>query len=140
MASFWSFWVVLMAFMACLVTSSALSSQMRIEFSSISAAPALLPDAPLASAPALSPDITPLFPTPGGDMSPSPAESSLPTIPASPSPPNPDAVLAPGPGFVLSPSESLPDSSSVSLALSGTLNSALLLGLMVFGIMQLSGV
>ncbi|XP_011079744.1 classical arabinogalactan protein 26 [Sesamum indicum] len=84
--------------------------------STISAAPALLPDpiAPLSSPPALSPDIAPLFPSPGGSEL-SPSESSVPLIPSSPSPPNPDAMVAPGPGTALAPSGSMPDSSSVRL-------------------------
>ncbi|KAK4376313.1 hypothetical protein RND71_006990 [Anisodus tanguticus] len=49
--------------------------------STISAAPALLPNPPLSSSP-LSPDITPLFPSPGGSEL-ARSDSSLPTIPSS---------------------------------------------------------
>ncbi|KAM1902451.1 hypothetical protein ACFX14_031165 [Malus domestica] len=57
-------------------SSLALQSQPETQFSSISAALALLPGAPLSSSPTLSPDISPLFPSPGG-VPLSPSESSL---------------------------------------------------------------
>ncbi|KAA8543162.1 hypothetical protein F0562_021343 [Nyssa sinensis] len=104
------------------------SQQMNLPASTISAAPAFLPNPPLSSPspPALSPDITPLFPSPGGAGL-SPTESSVPTIPSSPSPPNPDATVAPGPGMAFAPSGSLPASSTVALSLSGSLNSVMVL-------------
>ncbi|CAH8320683.1 unnamed protein product [Eruca vesicaria subsp. sativa] len=77
----------------CLHTST--SELLQFQLSTISAAPSFLPEAPSASPPeAMSPDISPLFPTPGSsEMSPSPSDSSeMPTIPSSLSPPNPDAV------------------------------------------------
>ncbi|KAE8699493.1 hypothetical protein F3Y22_tig00110577pilonHSYRG00023 [Hibiscus syriacus] len=117
-ASIWSF----MMFMACFSSLALSSSQLRVQYSTISAARAFLP-----TAPSLSPEIEPLFPTPKG-MSPAPADSSFPTIPSSPSPPDPDSVLAPGPGFALAPSGSLPVSTSVS---DGALKPTLLLGLVV---------
>ncbi|KAK3041442.1 hypothetical protein RJ639_000419 [Escallonia herrerae] len=103
----WSVLVLLIAFTAgCCLSSPALP------ISDISAAPAILPNAPLSSpAPTLSPDITPLFPSPSGSGL-SPSESSLPIIPSSPSPPNPDDMFAPGPTMVIAPSGSLPFSSS----------------------------
>lgn len=81
--------------------------------STISAAPALLPDptSPSSSPPALSPDIYPIFPTPGGSQL-APSDSSAPLIPSSPSPPNPDAFSALGPEAAFSPEGVLPDSSS----------------------------
>ncbi|ESQ39441.1 hypothetical protein EUTSA_v10001715mg [Eutrema salsugineum] len=96
------------------------TSTSEFQLSSISAAPSFLPEAPWsfsASPPAMSPDISPLFPTPGSrEMSPSPSESSvMPTIPSSLSPPNPDAV---SPDHLLdsSPAGSpLPASSSICL-------------------------
>ncbi|KAF3436384.1 hypothetical protein FNV43_RR23476 [Rhamnella rubrinervis] len=104
------------------------------KFSTISAAPALLPGAPLSplsSSPTLSPDITPLFPSPGG-VPLSPTQSSLPTIPSSPSPPNPDYVAAPGPDFALPPSgTSLPASSSISVTSSQPLKMVAFLVLVV---------
>ncbi|CAK7348236.1 unnamed protein product [Dovyalis caffra] len=128
---------MLTVFMAYL-SSPALTSQVQVQFATISAAPAFLPDAPLSSPPTLSPDIEPVFPTPRVGA-PSPTESSLPTIPSSPTPPNPDGVLAPGPaGFPISPSGSLPVSSSVSLTSSSPLNLAVFLGLLVFCLVQLS--
>ncbi|CAN7088188.1 unnamed protein product [Brassica rapa subsp. narinosa] len=72
----------------CLPTST--SELLQFQLSTISAAPSFLPEAPSsfsASPPeATSPDISPLFPTPGSsEMSPSPSESSaMPTIPSSP--------------------------------------------------------
>ncbi|PON96660.1 hypothetical protein TorRG33x02_076410 [Trema orientale] len=117
---------MLMVFMASSYSSASFSEPEDIRFSTISAAPAVLPGGPLTAplSPALSPDITPLFPTPGrGPIS--PAESSLPTIPSSPSPPNPDALVAPGPGIALPPSGSLPASSASS---SGPLKLVLSLG------------
>nr|CAB3479387.1 unnamed protein product [Digitaria exilis] len=74
--------------------------------SSISAAPAdapLLPRLPgqrhrqaphsaLPPAPALSPDIMPVLPSPGEDGAAAPPSDAEPTIPSSPSPPNPDAL------------------------------------------------
>ncbi|KFK37546.1 hypothetical protein AALP_AA4G270900 [Arabis alpina] len=105
--------------------------------STISAAPSSLPEAPssfsASPSPAMSPDISPLFPTPGSnEMSPSPSESSdMPTIPSSLSPPNPDAVSHdPLPEFspVGSP---LPTSYSVSLVSSPVPLSLLLVFLML---------
>ncbi|KAK4338758.1 hypothetical protein RND71_043245 [Anisodus tanguticus] len=85
--------------------------------STISAAPALLPNPPLSSPPlsALSPDITPLFPSPGGSEL-APSDSSLPTIPSSLSPPNPDAMVAAGPFMPFQPSGSFPIYSAIPLA------------------------
>ncbi|KAK3407369.1 hypothetical protein EUGRSUZ_K03437 [Eucalyptus grandis] len=67
----------------------------------ISAAPSLLPSSPLSPSPALSPDITPLLPSPGSEAA-APDASMLPIIPSSPSPPNPDEMLAPGPNGLAS--------------------------------------
>ncbi|KAJ9171883.1 hypothetical protein P3X46_015186 [Hevea brasiliensis] len=138
MASFWSFLATFMVFVAYFI-SPAFTSQVHVQFSTISAAPALLPEAPLSSPPNLSPDIEPVFPTTGAGV-PSPAESSLPTIPSSRSPPNPDLIdPAPGPVFAVSPSGSLPASSATSLSSLATLNLALyFLGLLVFCLVQLS--
>ncbi|TYI00429.1 hypothetical protein ES332_A11G134400v1, partial [Gossypium tomentosum] len=129
-------------FHACFSSLALSSSQIHaVQYSSISAAPAFLPAAPLSSSPGLPPDIEPLLPTPKG-MAPSPTESSFPTIPSSPSPPNPDSMLAPGPGFAPSPFGSLPASTAVSLASAGVLNSTLFFGLLVALclLQQLSGV
>lgn len=97
----------LMAFSCLLVSGDNLPA------STISAAPALLPDptSPSSSPPALSPDIYPIFPSPGGSEL-APSDSSAPLIPSSPSPPNPDASAAPGPGAAFSPEGVLLDSSS----------------------------
>ncbi|KAF5732704.1 classical arabinogalactan protein 26-like [Tripterygium wilfordii] len=113
---------ILMLFIMVYFTSLALASPaiVHVQFSTISAAPAVLPGAPMASPSGLSPDIEPLFPTP---VSTPPSESSLPIIPSSPSPPNPDNMLAPGPELgAFPPSGALPASSSVSLASSGPVN------------------
>ncbi|KAE8693756.1 hypothetical protein F3Y22_tig00110794pilonHSYRG00194 [Hibiscus syriacus] len=120
-AAIWSFIV----FVACFSSPALSSSQLHVQYSTISAAPAFLP-----TAPTLSPDTEPLFPTPKG-MSPAPADSSFPTIPSSPSPPDPNSVLAPGPGIALAPSGSLPVSTSVSLTSDGAPKSTLFLGLVV---------
>ncbi|KAG6645109.1 hypothetical protein CIPAW_08G100300 [Carya illinoinensis] len=102
------------------------------------AAPALLPSAPVSS-PALSPDISPLFPSPGGVALP-PSESSLPTIPASRSPPNPDSTVAPAHDAAFPPSKSLPESSSISMAPSWSLYIVVLLSLVAVSIMQIPGI
>lgn len=104
MASFWSFLAMLMALLACScsLAMASISQQRTMQVTSISAAPA---SAPLVS-PTQSPDIEPLFPTPGaGGVSHSPSYSSLPTIPSSQSPPNPNPEVLGTPGTVL---DSLP--------------------------------
>uniref|UniRef100_A0A7C8YTC1 Uncharacterized protein n=1 Tax=Opuntia streptacantha TaxID=393608 RepID=A0A7C8YTC1_OPUST len=95
MASFWPFSLTFITLTAVLLASKPTSS------SYISLAPALSPyAAPTALPPdnhyqELSPETTPLFPSPmSGDGLP-PTESSMPTIPASLSPPNPDAYKDP---------------------------------------------
>lgn len=108
MASYTICIATLMAFSCLLVMGDNLPP------STISAAPALLPDpssSPSSSPPALSPDIYPIFPSPGGSEL-APSDSSAPLIPSSPSPPNPDASAAPGPGAAFSPEGVLMDSSS----------------------------
>uniref|UniRef100_A0A0D3C6S3 Protease Do-like PDZ domain-containing protein n=2 Tax=Brassica oleracea var. oleracea TaxID=109376 RepID=A0A0D3C6S3_BRAOL len=113
---------LLVAFtVVALCLHSSTSEFLKFQLSTISAAPTFLPEAPSsfsASPPeAMSPDISPLFPTPGSsETSPSPSESfDIPTIPSSLSPPNPDAV-SPDPLLDSSPVGSpLPASSSVSL-------------------------
>ncbi|KAL8530817.1 hypothetical protein ACS0TY_007740 [Phlomoides rotata] len=102
-------------FIAFSSSSIAFATEKTFSSSTISAAPSISPDyiAPSSSlSPTLSPDISPLFPSPGGsELSP-----SVPLIPSSPSPPNPDAMEeAPGPGAAFSPSEVLPESSSDGL-------------------------
>ncbi|MCD7468031.1 hypothetical protein HAX54_005818 [Datura stramonium] len=106
--------IPLMIFLICQSFSSSLAS---MPASTISAAPALLPNPPLSSPPlyAFSPDITPLFPSPGGSEL-APSDSSLPTIPSSLSPPNPDAMVAPGPFMPFQPSGSFPIHSAIPLA------------------------
>ncbi|XP_023908892.1 classical arabinogalactan protein 26 [Quercus suber] len=136
MASFSSILAMFMIFMSY-YSSLALASELNIKVSTISAAPAVLPGAPVYS-PALSPDISPLFPSPGGEAVP-PSESSVPTIPSSQSPPNPDVTVAPGPDSAFPPSGTLPESSTVSIAPSGPLNLVVLLGLLAACIMQLPG-
>ncbi|KAK8326632.1 hypothetical protein V6Z12_A11G131300 [Gossypium hirsutum] len=61
MATLWS----VMVLMACFSSLALSSSQIHaVQYSSISAAPAFLPAAPLSSSPGLPPDIEPLLPTP----------------------------------------------------------------------------
>nr|ABK92873.1 unknown [Populus trichocarpa] len=140
MASCCSMFLAMFTVLMAYFSSPALTSQIHVQFSTISAAPAFLHDAPSFSPPTLSPDIEPLFPTPGVGA-PSPTESSITTIPSNPSPPNPDDMLAPGPaGSSISPSGSLPAYSSMSLTSSGPLNLAVFLGLLVFCLVQPSGI
>lgn len=137
MASFWSFSAMLMALMAC-TCSLALGTRQNMHVSTISAAPTTLPGAPLFS-PTLSPDIEPLFPTPGGAAY-SPSDSSLPTIPSSPSPPDPDPFGHPGPVLAFPPSESMPASAPSSHGASLLpLCSILHLAIKVICIVQLHG-
>ncbi|XP_040375796.1 classical arabinogalactan protein 26-like [Oryza brachyantha] len=78
-----------------------------------SAAPAL---PPTAAAPALSPDIMPLLPSPGPDSDGAAAAAPsdvMPTIQSSPSPPNPDALE---PDSALAPFGSAPAVAAQSLA------------------------
>ncbi|CAM8930318.1 hypothetical protein QQ045_021968 [Rhodiola kirilowii] len=94
--------------------------------STISASPSyLFPDSfsPISapSPSAMSPDVTPLLPSPAPDSGLSPSDSSFPTIPSNPSPPNPESFLAPQPLMASSPTGLMPDSSSVELKLSGAL-------------------
>lgn len=106
MAPFWSFSAVLLALMAFTCPLALASQQKNMHVSTISAAPTTLPGSPLLS-PTLSPDIEPLFPTPG-KYAYSSSESSLPTIPSSPSPPNPHIIGHQGHDFAFPPSESNP--------------------------------
>lgn len=142
MAPFCSiFFMVFMVFHSSLASPTNHQVEYK-KFSTISAAPALLPGAPLSplssSSPTLSPDITPLFPSPRR-VPLSPTQSSLPTIPSSPSPPNPDVMAAPGPDFAFPPSGSLPASSSVSVASFQPLKLVAFLILLVVCTMWLSG-
>ncbi|KAH7844436.1 hypothetical protein Vadar_027973 [Vaccinium darrowii] len=109
------------------------TSELNLETtpSGISAAPAVLPDPPLSPFQELSPDITPLFPSPGGEL-PSPTGSSIPTIPSTLSPPNPDAVAIAGPYSALSPYGSELVSAASSPSVFGFLNLAVLLGLVSY--------
>ncbi|XP_039048288.1 classical arabinogalactan protein 26-like [Hibiscus syriacus] len=101
----------LIAYFSSIALSSSSSSE-HVQYLTISAAPAFLPSAPLASSPSSPSDIEPMFPTPNG-VSPTPSDSSMPTILLDPSPPNPDNILAPAPGFTLSPGNPFPVSASV---------------------------
>ncbi|CAN6561398.1 unnamed protein product [Malus baccata var. baccata] len=117
-------------------SSLALQSQSETQFSSISAAPALLPGAPLSSSPTLSPDISPLFPSPGGvPLSPSDPSPPNPEVNVAPEPgpplvpepgpalvPEPGPALAPEPGLALAPSGSPPVSHAVSVTSSLPIN------------------
>jgi hypothetical protein len=147
MASFWSFSTIFIAFIAC-NCSLTLASVKNMHVSAISAAPTtlpeisaaptILPEAPIFS-PAMSPDMEPLFPTPGRAAF-SPSDSSLPTIPSSPSPPNPDISTQQGPALSFPPSESIspaiaPSSQGASLSLFSILH----LAIMLICIIQLHG-
>uniref|UniRef100_A0A7C9DAT9 Uncharacterized protein n=1 Tax=Opuntia streptacantha TaxID=393608 RepID=A0A7C9DAT9_OPUST len=75
---------------------------------------------------ALSPDITPLFPTPLSGAAPLPSQSSMPVIPSSPSPPAPDSLNPPPPEVSISPTRSMSESSTCAPHLSASLNLAML--------------
>ena len=114
MASFWFLLVLVLTMDPC-ISSLASDHQPTSETSNIiTASPATLstnPPQSLSPHQELSPDISPLLPSPGGTL-PAPTSFSMPTIPANPSPPNPDdEFLAPGPDSALSPFGSLPASS-----------------------------
>ncbi|XP_020213157.1 classical arabinogalactan protein 26 [Cajanus cajan] len=138
MASFWSFSAMFMALMAC-NCSLVLASRQNMYVSTISAAPTALPGAPMYFSPTMSPDIEPLFPTPGGAAF-SPSESTTPTIPSSPSPPNPDVSNSPGSVLAFPPSLSMPAVAPTSQGASLPLCSILHLAILVICIMQLHGV
>ncbi|KAH6756168.1 hypothetical protein C2S53_004267 [Perilla frutescens var. hirtella] len=93
------------------------SHQINLHNPTISAAPAVLPDPPLPPYTELSPDITPLLPSPSGAGG-SPAGSSMPTIPSTRSP-NPDTLDAVGPDTAFAPSGSLQESSAVKVSING---------------------
>ncbi|KAJ0034651.1 hypothetical protein Pint_25024 [Pistacia integerrima] len=99
--------LVLLLFMNSPLLSLASDHHLNSETSpsSISASPAFLTSPTYQE---LSPDISPLLPSPGGVV-PTPTGSSVPTIPSNPSPPNPDA---PGPAF--SPFSQLPAAYSMA--------------------------
>ncbi|XP_028762288.1 classical arabinogalactan protein 26-like [Neltuma alba] len=111
MASFCSFWAILLSFALMAAhpcPSLAQASPLSTHVSTISASPASSEEAPM-----LSPDIEPLFPTPRGVAS-SPSQSSLPTIPSSPSPPNPQVLDTPGSVLAFPPLASMPAASHAS--------------------------
>lgn len=94
-----------MAFMPSPLLSSYSQSEPIPKVPTHSSSPATLTDPPpssLSPIQELSPDISPLLPSPGGAL-PTPADSDIPTIPSNPSPPNPDDVIAPGPFNAFSP-------------------------------------
>ncbi|XP_055814263.1 classical arabinogalactan protein 26-like [Solanum dulcamara] len=132
------FLIYIVIFLTCKDFISLSLAFHKVPSSAISAAPALLPNPPSSNSPALSPDISHLFPSPGGSEL-APTDSSLPLIPSSPSPPNPDAMIAPGPIYMpFTPTESLPVSSAASLF--SSLCTMLVLGLILSWFMQLPGV
>ncbi|KAM7275846.1 hypothetical protein ACFE04_017712 [Oxalis oulophora] len=126
-----------------LLSHFALSQVIKVDFSSISAAPAILPGADepspsLSSPPALSPDILPVLPTTKG-AAPSPSDDPT-TIPSSPSPPNPDFFLPPGsePDVAFPPSGLLPAASRASSSCDNLrVNLVVVIGVMVLCFKQL---
>ncbi|KAE9611517.1 hypothetical protein Lalb_Chr06g0163321 [Lupinus albus] len=122
-------------FMALIACNSSLASSASLQNMHVSTPPTmLLPGSPLAS-PTLSPDIEPLFPTPGRAAF-SPSESSLPTIPSTPSPPNSDGNLR---SIAIPPTMSIPALAPASKAASLSLYTILHLGILLFCMMQLHG-
>ncbi|XP_051128021.1 classical arabinogalactan protein 26-like [Andrographis paniculata] len=111
-----NFFILLSFLTLTLFSSSSLSSQSSLnknDFAIIAATPALLPNPPRTPYVAVSPDIAPLFPTPGGNGG---GGDSMPTIPSTRSPPNPDATIGPDAAAV-APSGALPESSAGDLDL-----------------------
>ncbi|CAL9154388.1 unnamed protein product [Musa hybrid cultivar] len=107
------------------------SFPLKLKTSTISAAPGILPYDPKFSslAPALAPDVMPVFPTPGGSAAAPPA-SSLPTIPSSPSPPNPDE-LQPNSATAPSGSAALTSAAARSRGSLGGVSVAMVAGLLL---------
>ncbi|XP_012568131.1 uncharacterized protein [Cicer arietinum] len=110
MASSFSVYVVLMIILVFmpspLLSSYSSQSQPIPKVPTLSSSPATLTDPSQSSSLSpfqdLSPDISPLLPSPG-DALPTPAGSDIPTIPSNPSPPNPDDVIASGPFNAFAP-------------------------------------
>lgn len=115
MASFFGFvMAVALTIMACTASPSLSLSSHQLKLETITAAPALLPNTPQSPSTELSPDISPLLPSPGGVV---PSSGYfIPTIPSNPSH-NPDEMAAFGPNSAVSPSAQLQESSAVSLNL-----------------------
>lgn len=107
------------------------SLPLKLKTSTISAAPGILPYDPKFSslAPALAPDVMPVFPTPGGSAAAPPA-GSLPTIPSSPSPPNPDE-LQPNSATAPSGSAALTSAAARSRGSLGGVSVAMVAGLLL---------
>ncbi|XP_027931538.1 classical arabinogalactan protein 26 [Vigna unguiculata] len=104
--------MIILTFMPSTLHSS--YSQPIPKLPTLSSSPAALSDPPPSSLTPfreLSPDIAPLFPSPGGVL-PTPTGSDIPTIPSNPSPPNPDDLIAPGPLSAFSPFGSMQASSN----------------------------
>ncbi|XP_058077299.1 classical arabinogalactan protein 26 [Magnolia sinica] len=144
MASFSFHTIKILLSMAVILTviPQSLSFPSKLEISTISAAPATLPNAPVSSPPYLAPDITPLLPSTGG-IGPSPSsggDGGLPTIPSNPSPPNPDEVAASGPNSAISPSGSFSAmASTTSGSAPGCSAAAAYAGVMLFCFLHLIG-
>ncbi|XP_061374369.1 classical arabinogalactan protein 26-like [Gastrolobium bilobum] len=104
--------MIIMAFMPSPLLSS--YSTPIPEVPTLSSSPATLKDPPPSSLypfQELSPDIAPLFPSPGA------SGTDIPTIPSNPSPPNPDDMMAPGPLSAFSPFGSMQASSNAPRSL-----------------------
>ncbi|KAL2534583.1 classical arabinogalactan protein 26-like [Abeliophyllum distichum] len=100
------------------------SDQLISEFSSISSAPTLQPNPPL------SPDVSPLLPSPGGVVPP-PTGSSLPTIPSD-STQNPDMTGPVGPDTAVAPSGFFQASSTESRFLARGLKLGTFVGFLAY--------
>nr|AFK49156.1 unknown [Lotus japonicus] len=111
--------LIIMAFMPSPLLSSYSEAESTPRVPTLSSSPASLSDPPpssLSPFQVLSPDISPLLPSPGGAL-PTPAGSDIPTIPSNPSPPNPDDITAPGPLSAFSPLEPIQPSSNAPRSL-----------------------
>ncbi|KAK7359646.1 hypothetical protein VNO77_01608 [Canavalia gladiata] len=128
--------MIIMAFMPSPLLSSYLQPSPKVP--TLSSSPATLtdpPPSPLSPFQALSPDIAPLLPSPGGVL-PTPTGSDIPIIPSNPSPPNPDDIIAPGPLSALSPFGSMPGSSGAPRSLVGSIATPVFAGLAAYWSMQ----
>ncbi|XP_062105021.1 classical arabinogalactan protein 26-like [Humulus lupulus] len=112
-----SFWFHLVLIMAIFSVSPMLShsSQLSSQPSTLLPSPPSFPSNQPSSFQQLSPDITPLLPSPGGIL-PTPTVSSVPTIPSNPSPPNPDELAATAAGPAFSPFGPMPVSTAGATA------------------------
>ncbi|KAM6566011.1 hypothetical protein CsatA_025139 [Cannabis sativa] len=108
-----SFWFHLVLIILMSIFSVSYSSQLNTQPSTLVPSPSSFSSNQPPSFQQLSPDITPLLPSPGGVL-PTPTVSSVPTIPSNPSPPNPDELAATAAGPAFSPFGPMPVSTATA--------------------------